>query len=500
MKPNAGTDFILFTGAAPADPSNQLSWIEVLENPVNWTSYAGCAAYNAAFLTNTAFAVSGTPPYTTPASIPLAPKLFTNAITTTLTSTGVQTITPAALCGNTSGTATVDLTQYNDAINGTQTYSIEWYTGDPNNGGTLIASPSSYSVSNGTILWAAQQSRPCNTTSITFTVTSGPSASLNQYGLLCEGAFALSQSLSITAPATGVSIQWYNGMGTLIPGATTTTYTPTGAAVPSTTTTYTVVVTNTSGSTCSTTISVPLYVIQCESNCQLAEMDTIPPTCFGGANGSASVVFLPPQPGTFAYSWNTGSTTQTITNLSAGTYQVTVTGSGTIASDAITTSAGWTFQSGFNTSGSNGTTPNAWFINATEPGHTPNSCGGPPLNGDATLHIVNLTSAPTGNGAAEYNTSMASNQVAISPTYNLSGYSGGPTGSGIQLCFDYMEVSQSTGSPSPLDNMTIYISPDAGTTWYALADPSTTYATGSCTVGPPIWDIGSNIASVYRLL
>ena len=479
LKPNAGTDFMLFTGAAPADPTNQLSWIEVLRNPVNWTSYAGCAAYNSAFLSNSAFAVSGTPPYTTPASITLAPKLFTNTITTSLSATGVQTITPTALCASSPGTATVDLTQYNNSINGTQSYSIQWYTGDPNNGGMLITTPSSYTVSNGTILWAAQQSQPCNTTPITFSVNSDATASLNQYGLLCEGAVAISQSMSITAPATGVSIQWYDGSNSLISGATGTSYTPIGAAVPSATTTYNVVIASPS---CSTTVTVPLYVIQCESNCQFAQMDTIPPTFLGGADGSASVVFLPPQLGTFDYSWNTGATTQTISNLSAGTYQVTVTGSGTIASDPITTSDGWTFQSGFNTSGTNGATPNAWFINATEPGHAPNSCGGPPLNGDVTLHIVNVSSAPTGNGAAEYNTSMASNQVAISPTYDLSGYSGSLTGSGIQLCFDYMEVSQSLGTPSPLDNMNVYISSDAGTTWHALANPPTTYQSG-CTVG-----------------
>jgi hypothetical protein len=46
-------------------------------------------------------------------------------------------------------------------------------------------------------------------------------------------------------------------------------------------------------------------------------------SCSGLSNGS--ITALPEGTPDYTYSWNTGSTDQTITNLSAGSYTVTVT-------------------------------------------------------------------------------------------------------------------------------------------------------------------------------
>ncbi|PIX36365.1 MAG: hypothetical protein COZ59_01485, partial [Bacteroidetes bacterium CG_4_8_14_3_um_filter_31_14] len=62
-------------------------------------------------------------------------------------------------------------------------------------------------------------------------------------------------------------------------------------------------------------------------------------SCFGGTNGSATVVASGGTPA-YTYSWNpSGQTTSVATNLPAGTYNVTVTdANGCVANASITTS------------------------------------------------------------------------------------------------------------------------------------------------------------------
>ena len=55
--------------------------------------------------------------------------------------------------------------------------------------------------------------------------------------------------------------------------------------------------------------------------------NTVNPTCFGGNNGSATVEASGGTP-PYTYLWSMGQTTETATNLAAGTYTVTVTASG----------------------------------------------------------------------------------------------------------------------------------------------------------------------------
>jgi len=62
-------------------------------------------------------------------------------------------------------------------------------------------------------------------------------------------------------------------------------------------------------------------------SCCTATATGVNPTCFGGTNGSATATPGPLGVGPFTYSWSTVpvQTTQTATNLSAGTYTVTIT-------------------------------------------------------------------------------------------------------------------------------------------------------------------------------
>ena len=86
--------------------------------------------------------------------------------------------------------------------------------------------------------------------------------------------------------------------------------------------THTVTVTDSQGcsSTCSVTINQPSAAVSC------SVVEDSPVECFGESNGQATVT---PSGGNggFTYLWDNGETTQTVSNLTAGTHTVTVTDS-----------------------------------------------------------------------------------------------------------------------------------------------------------------------------
>lgn len=96
---------------------------------------------------------------------------------------------------------------------------------------------------------------------------------------------------------------------------------------------YTVTVTDNNGCTAEQTVNVAAF------NCTLsATMSAVSLTCFEAGNGQATVVLnngtLP-----FAYQWSNTQTTQTITQLSAGTYTVSATdGAGCFITQSVTVS------------------------------------------------------------------------------------------------------------------------------------------------------------------
>ncbi len=108
----------------------------------------------------------------------------------------------------------------------------------------------------------------------------------------------------------------------------------------------------------------------CATQCLTVATSGINVSCFGGNNGTATAT---PSNGTapFTYAWSSGGNTQTISNLTAGTYTVTVTGAGncTGTSTRIVTAPAVLSGSTTVTNASNG--QNNGAINLTVSGGTP---------------------------------------------------------------------------------------------------------------------------------
>ncbi len=146
--------------------------------------------------------------------------------------------------------------------------------------------------------------------------TASTSISIAQPDVLAANASSTAQTMngandgSATAnPSGGTSTYTYAWSNN------TTTQSITGLAPG----TYTVSVTDLNGCTAVQTVTVNTF------NCALsADVSSSNVTCFGAANGSASVAYLGgAEPLTFL--WSNGATTQAVTNLPAGGYTVNIT-------------------------------------------------------------------------------------------------------------------------------------------------------------------------------
>jgi len=83
----------------------------------------------------------------------------------------------------------------------------------------------------------------------------------------------------------------------------------------------------------------PNYQFSAILNCCTTTATSVSPTCYNGTNGTATAT--PNGVSPYQYSWNTSpaQTTQTATNLPAGTYTVTVTdASGCVSTATVTLS------------------------------------------------------------------------------------------------------------------------------------------------------------------
>lgn len=124
----------------------------------------------------------------------------------------------------------------------------------------------------------------------------------------------LSANLSSGTPP--YTYQWYDSGGNPIGGATQSTYQVSGFG------TYSVIVTDANGCTGSNSIEATDDPLN-------ASINTTSITCHNQNNGSLTAM---PAGSGITYLWSTGATTQTINNLSAGTYTVTVTQNGCTSS------------------------------------------------------------------------------------------------------------------------------------------------------------------------
>jgi hypothetical protein len=161
--------------------------------------------------------------------------------------------------------------------------------------------------------------------------------------------------------------------------------------------TYTVTVTDANGCTASATVTI------CTNGIISLTTSQVNVTCNGGTNGSCSVSATGGN-GTFTYLWSDGSTTNSISNKSAGTYTVTVTdGTGTNNSAAITL-----------------TQPAAVTVNGTKSNVTCN--GG--TNGGVVTTVSNFTGALSYLWSDLSTASTISNKVAGTYTVTVTDANG----------------------------------------------------------------------------
>lgn len=205
------------------------------------------------------------------------------------------TATPAAVCGSPTGTATVT------ASGGVAPYTYLW-----NNGGTT-ATISNLAPGNYTVV--VTDSQGCGATA-QVTVGGIPGIDLHITGVN-SGCAANGSANAMVTPGTGTppySFLWNTGATTPVINNLTAG-------------TYSVTVTDANGCT-----AVDQVTVSGTSNLSVSATG-VAVKCFNGNNGSATATATGAT-GTVTYQWSNGGTNQTISNLSAGTYFVTVTDQG----------------------------------------------------------------------------------------------------------------------------------------------------------------------------
>jgi len=221
----------------------------------------------------------------------------------------IEPINPTVCFGQATTTITANGT------GGTPPYNYTWNTG---------ATTQSINVGPGTYSVVLGDASGCPPTTASVTVTGFASVIAANAGsdqIICRASPTVTLNGSITAASGGI---WSGGSGTFIPDNSTlnATYTPSQSEINNGS--ATLILTSTGNGTCpaasdTMTISIVNFT-------GVAIIEYTPVSCFGGSNGTATVnVSGGTSP--FTYSWNTNpiQTGITATNLTAGTYTVTIT-------------------------------------------------------------------------------------------------------------------------------------------------------------------------------
>lgn len=304
--------------------TKQLEVLGLVENTITWNSIfpGGSGAYNS-YLSCTANCATpnftpgaGAPPYIDyrVCGFPIASGCGFNftvcdtiRVYTATALTGSVTPNPATYCPTSPG---INLTAL--AGGGLSPYQYTWKDG----GGVTVGTGTSYFASspgNYSVHITDSLSPGCPTTIINVPVSiANISLTPTQINVICNGNFDGQASISATGGTAPYTYLWNN---------TATTSSITGLPANS----FTVTVTDAGGCTASTTINITQpsnLTADITSPIQGGGGTNI--SCNGQTNGEATANGsggVAP----YTYLWNTSATTQTINNLGAGFYQVTIT-------------------------------------------------------------------------------------------------------------------------------------------------------------------------------
>ena len=196
-------------------------------------------------------------------------------------------------CGQANGS--IDLT-----VSGTAPFTYTW-----NNGIGNIQDPSGLTA--GTYNVTVSDATGCDATlSIEIQDAGDLQADITSMDIGCNGGNDGSINVNVTSGTAPFTYDWTNGIGN-IPN-------PTGLPAGD----YTVTVTDASG--CSITLTTTINA----TSALIVNIGTTDVTCNGANDGGASANISGGQ-APYTYLWNTGATTASISNLGAGTFEVTVT-------------------------------------------------------------------------------------------------------------------------------------------------------------------------------